>query len=134
MLNKNIKKYHREKGISQEKLAVKLYVVRQTVSKWENDLSVPDADALIHIAKILDISVSQLLDIEKSDHDNVDLSEELAKLNAQLAPKTKREKLILQANRMKRPEMLRIESSGIFLCPLYFYIGPARGPSKILRL
>ena len=44
MFNENIKKIRKEKGLSQEELAVKLNVVRQTISKWEKGLSVPDAD------------------------------------------------------------------------------------------
>ena len=51
MLNDNIRKYRKEKGLSQEELAVKLHVVRQTVSKWENGKSVPDAEVLTRIAR-----------------------------------------------------------------------------------
>mgnify|MGYP000394030735 CR=1 FL=1 len=63
MINENIKHFRKEKGLNQEELAVKLHVVRQTVSKWENGLSVPDADVLIRLADVLDVSVSQLLGI-----------------------------------------------------------------------
>ena len=59
MINENIKHFRKEKGLNQEELAVKLHVVRQTVSKWENGLSVPDADVLIRLADVLDVSVSQ---------------------------------------------------------------------------
>lgn len=65
MLNENIKHFRKAKGISQEEMAVKLNVVRQTVSKWENGLSVPDADVLIHMAEILDVSVSKLLELRQ---------------------------------------------------------------------
>ena len=47
MLSDNIKRIRKSKGLSQEELAIKLNVVRQTVSKWENGLSVPDSDMLI---------------------------------------------------------------------------------------
>ena len=47
MLNENIKAIRKSKGLSQQELAVKLNVVRQTVSKWEQGLSVPDSDMLI---------------------------------------------------------------------------------------
>lgn len=50
MLNKNIKALRKAKGLSQEELAIKLNVVRQTVSKWEKGLSVPDAGMVIQIA------------------------------------------------------------------------------------
>lgn len=101
MINENIRHFRKAKGISQEEMAVKLNVVRQTVSKWENGLSVPDADVLIHMANLLDISVSQLLGIEVDDNNHADLSEELAKLNEQLAKKNQKEKLLLQANRKR---------------------------------
>ena len=61
MLNENIKRARKAKGLSQEELAAKLNVVRQTVSKWEKGLSVPDADALIRLAEVLEVSVSELL-------------------------------------------------------------------------
>ena len=38
MINQNIKRFRKAKGLSQEEMAVKLNVVRQTVSKWENDI------------------------------------------------------------------------------------------------
>lgn len=44
MLSENIKRYRKEQKLSQEELAIQLHVVRQTLSKWENNLSVPDAD------------------------------------------------------------------------------------------
>lgn len=44
MLNENIKTIRKSKGLSQQELAVKLNIVRQTVSKWEQGLSVPDSD------------------------------------------------------------------------------------------
>ena len=58
MLNENIKTIRKSKGLSQEELAVKLNVVRQTVSKWEQGLSVPDADMLISISETLETPVS----------------------------------------------------------------------------
>ena len=101
MINENIKHFRKVKGISQEEMVVKLNVVRQTVSKWENGLSVPDADVIIHMANLLDVSVSQLLGLEIDDKNSVDLSEELAKLNEQLAKKNQKEKLSLQANKKR---------------------------------
>ena len=101
MINDNIKYFRKTKGISQEEMAVKLNVVRQTVSKWENGLSVPDADVLIHMADLLDVSVSQLLGIEVDNTNTKNLSEELAKLNQQLAKKNQKEKLLLQANKKR---------------------------------
>ena len=61
MLNENIKAIRKSKGLSQQDLAVKLNVVRQTVSKWEQGLSVPDSDMLISISEALETPVSTLL-------------------------------------------------------------------------
>ncbi len=83
-------------------MAVKLNVVRQTVSKWENGLSVPDADVLIRIAELLEVSVSQLLDMEEDINTSTDLSEELAKLNEQLAQKKGKGKAVIEGKQEKR--------------------------------
>ena len=88
MLNENIKRARKAKGLSQEELAVKLNVVRQTVSKWENGLSVPDSNLLISLAAELDTSVSNLLGEtmpEQKPEDLKVLSEELEVINLQLA-------------------------------------------------
>ncbi len=61
MLNENLQSLRKAKGLSQEELAIKLNVVRQTVSKWERGLSVPDAEMLTHIADALDTTVNALL-------------------------------------------------------------------------
>lgn len=61
MLNENIKAIRKSKGLSQQELSVKLNVVRQTVSKWEKGLSVPDSDMLIAISEALETPVSTLL-------------------------------------------------------------------------
>ena len=61
MLNENIKALRKSKGLSQQDLANKLNVVRQTVSKWEQGLSVPDSDLLIALSEALETPVSTLL-------------------------------------------------------------------------
>ena len=62
MLGENIKLARESKGMSQQQLADRLHVVRQTVSKWENNLSVPDADLLKEISVILGVDINFLLD------------------------------------------------------------------------
>ena len=57
MLSDNIKRIRKSKGLSQEELAIKLNVVRQTVSKWENGLSVPDSDMLIFICQFIGLVI-----------------------------------------------------------------------------
>lgn len=61
MLSDNIKNHRKAKGLSQDELAIKLNVVRQTVSKWENGLSVPDSEMLLTIAEELGTTVNTLL-------------------------------------------------------------------------
>ena len=61
MLKENIKTLRKQKGLSQEELSIKLNVVRQTVSKWEQGLSVPDAEMLVSISEVFDTPVSTLL-------------------------------------------------------------------------
>lgn len=88
MLNENMKAIRKSKGLSQEELAVKLNVVRQTISKWEQGLSVPDSDMLISISEALETSVSTLLGepVAESKADDVKvISEKLEIVNLQLA-------------------------------------------------
>ena len=98
MLNENIKALRKSKGLSQEELAVKLNVVRQTISKWEQGLSVPDSDMLIAISEVLEIPVSTLLGetvIESKADDVKAISEKLEIINLQLAQrKTMRRKML----------------------------------------
>ena len=95
MLGENLKAMRKAKGYTQEELAIKINVVRQTVSKWEKGLSVPDADMLSQIAEVLDTKVSVLLGgtiTEETDKDAV--AEQLAKISEQLAIKNRRSKAI----------------------------------------
>ncbi len=88
MLNENLKAIRKSKGLSQEELAVKLNVVRQTVSKWEQGLSVPDSDMLISISETLETPVSVLLGetvAEQTPDDLKVISEKLEIINLQLA-------------------------------------------------
>ncbi len=88
MLNENIKRARKSKALSQEELAIKLNVVRQTVSKWENGLSVPDSGMLISLAEELGVSVSALLgeNIQECESDDIKaISEKLEVINLQLA-------------------------------------------------
>lgn len=98
MLNENIKAIRKSKGLSQQELAVKLNVVRQTVSKWEQGLSVPDSDMLISISEILETPVSTLLGetVVETEADSLKaISEKLEVINLQLAQrKTNRRKIL----------------------------------------
>ena len=95
MLNENLKTLRKEKGFSQEELAIRLNVVRQTISKWEKGLSVPDADMLQRISEIFEVPVQTLLGtrIETEAGQN-ELVEQLARINEQLAIKNRRARRI----------------------------------------
>ena len=98
MLNENIKALRKSKGLSQQDLADKLNVVRQTISKWEQGLSVPDSDLLIALSEALETPVSTLLGetVAESEADAVKaLSEKLEIINLQFARrKTFRRKVL----------------------------------------
>lgn len=95
MFSENLKTIRKAKGYTQEELAIKVHVVRQTVSKWEKGLSVPDADVLSHIAEVLEVSVSELLGAEIKQEDSKNkVAEQLAKISEQLAIKNRRSKKI----------------------------------------
>lgn len=114
MINDNIRKYRKQKGLSQEEMAVRLHVVRQTVSKWENGLSVPDAEVLIHMSTLLDVPVSKLLGVEVDSRDIDDLTAELTQLNEQLAHKNQQEKTWKRANE-KRGLILFFSFASMFV-------------------
>ena len=95
MFQDNLKTIRKNKGITQEELATKLNVVRQTISKWEKGLSVPDSDLLIRLAEILEVNVSQLLGSKVEEkQDQNELAQQLSRLNEQLAIKNNRTKRI----------------------------------------
>ena len=88
MLNENIKSIRKSKGLSQEELAVKLNVVRQTISKWEQGLSVPDSEMLISLSEVFETPVSALLGetvMEPKADDIKAISEKLEVINLQLS-------------------------------------------------
>lgn len=97
MLSKNLKIFRKRKGLTQENVAEALNVVRQTVSKWEKGISVPDADMLIRLAEILDVSVSELIGSDVTDEKNEDMiAVELARVADQLASRNHRSKRIIK--------------------------------------
>lgn len=115
MLNDKIKVLRKKRGISQEELALQIHVVRQTISKWENGLSVPDADQLIALANVLQVSVNELLGQESRDSiANEEIANELASLNRELAERREKERLISQTNKV-RGNILVLTFMGIIL-------------------
>ena len=103
MLNENIRNLRKQKGLSQEELANRIHVVRQTISKWESGLSVPDSSMLINLANELDVTVSDLLG-ETIENDNENdlkvISQKLEAINLKLSN--------LRIQRIKRIRILLI--------------------------
>lgn len=111
MFHKNLQKIRKQKGLSQEMLAMQLHVVRQTVSKWEKGLSVPDADMLIKLADILEVDVGTLLGSEITDSNSEnEITEHLARIVEQLALINRRQKRFWKA------------MFGIFLAVIIFVV------------
>ena len=120
MLNENLKNIRKAKGLSQEELAIKLNVVRQTISKWEQGRSVPDAELLLSLSEALETPVSTLLGetVAEPEADTLKaLSEKLEVLNLQLARRKElRRKIppyfVHRAVRRRRPRVWRPVHSG----------------------
>ena len=95
MLKDNLKTLRKNKGLSQEELSVKLNVVRQTISKWESGLSVPDAEMLISISEVFETPVSEILgeNIEEKEKNDIKvISEKLEVINERLSMKQKQKR------------------------------------------
>jgi len=95
MLNENIKALRKNKGFTQDELAGRLNVVRQTVSKWEKGYSVPDAEMLKKLAEVLDTDVSKLLGGSIPQNESTDaVAQQLSRINEQLVIKNRRSRRI----------------------------------------
>ena len=114
MLKDNLKALRKNKGLSQEELSIKLNVVRQTISKWETGLSVPDAEMLVKISELFETPVSEILgeSIEKKEINDLKvISEKLEVVNEQLSISQKRK-------RKRKIVVLLI----IDICLIYFFV------------
>jgi putative transcriptional regulator len=95
MFSENLKTLRKAKGLTQEELAIRLNVVRQTVSKWEKGLSVPDADLLIRLAEVVEVSVSEMLGARiENERELTAVAEQLSRINEQLAVRNRRARRI----------------------------------------
>ena len=126
MLSENIRRFRKARPLRQEELAERVHVVRQTVSKWENGLSVPDAEQLRDLAAVLGVSVSALLDLTPEDSE-ADLAGELARRNEELAELQRREALRRQVSG-KRSAILAWSLAAL-LCAL---LAPDGLPAAVL--
>lgn len=95
MLSENLKNYRKKCGYTQEEVAEQLHIVRQTLSKWEKGVSVPDADLLVKLALLYDVSVNELLGttMVETQSKEEEIAKELAKINEQLAIRNRRVRL-----------------------------------------
>lgn len=98
MLQDNIRNFRRQQGMTQEELAIRLNVVRQTVSKWEKGLSVPDAELLQRLADVLEVTVTQLLSgtTDREPEHTDEIARQLTRINEQLAARNRRVKWLLR--------------------------------------
>ncbi len=97
MFNENLKTLRKRKGLSQESLAAQLHVIRQTISKWEKGISVPDVEILFKLADILEVSVSELLGQKiDGEKNSPEVAEQLSQLAEQLAIKNRHARHILK--------------------------------------
>ncbi|MBQ3108581.1 MAG: helix-turn-helix domain-containing protein [Clostridia bacterium] len=100
MLNENIKTLRTQKGLTQEELAVRVNVVRQTVSKWEKGLSVPDSEMLIRLAELFEVPVGSLLGetlaAEENKSELAQIAAKLEQLNALMAERNARSRTVLR--------------------------------------
>ena len=80
-LGKQIKKHRQEVQLSQEELAERVYVSRQTISNWENDKSYPDVNSLVLLSETFQISLDNLIKGDIEVMKDVIQKEEIEKMN-----------------------------------------------------
>ena len=80
-LNAQIKKYRTELNLSQEELAEKVYVTRQTISNWENGKSYPDIHSLLLLSSLFNVSLDQLIKGDVETMKEIINEQEVKKLN-----------------------------------------------------
>ena len=145
MLSENLKHLRKSKGLTQEELALQLGVVRQTISKWEKGLSVPDSEMLIELSEQFNVPVSALLGdtIEPTDKEDMVkiLSEKLALINEQLANAAERKRKITRSLSFAGIAVVAcclVRQAMIMLQPYFFQegastsvIGGADGPTSV---
>lgn len=131
-LGKRIQSYRKQRGLSQEQLASLLNVSRQALSKWEQDINVPNVEKIIEVAKKLDVSINELLGIED------ETNSEYAKLESIL-----NQLVLTQNNEIKRNKhylmigsiiaMIVILAGGVVLWGFYTNIIGLRNSNSYLN-
>jgi len=122
MLHENLVTLRKSKGLSQEELAIRLNVVRQTVSKWEKGLSVPDASLLVAIADVFEVPPSKLLGARLEDETEVNLiAENLSRIAEQLAIKNRRARRVWKVVLITIATIVGLFIIGSLLTVPFFY-------------
>lgn len=129
MLGENIRALRKARGLSQQELAERLHVVRQTVSKWEQGLSVPDADMLVRLAECLEVSVEELLGAPKPEstvplEPQAVLADKLSALTGQLAEQNHRRRPLLEMGRHRRRDMRAVAAAAASAYPAHAGVWP----------
>lgn len=129
MLGENIRALRKARGLSQQELAERLHVVRQTVSKWEQGLSVPDADMLVRLAECLEVSVEELLGAPKPEstaplEPQAVLAEKLSALTSQLAEQNHRRRRFWKWGRHRRRDMRAVAAAAASAYPAHAGVWP----------
>ena len=99
-ISKIIKEARIKKGMTQQQLADSVYVTRQTISKWEKNYSVPDAEVFVKLADVLEVQTSQLLevkvgsDVQTTEEKQNAYAEQLAHIAEQMAIRNRQRKRI----------------------------------------
>ncbi len=122
MLKDNLKTLRKNKGLSQEELSVKLHVVRQTISKWEQGLSVPDAEMLINISELFETPVSEILGEnieEKEANDLKVISEKLEVIN---------ENLSVSQKQKRKKNLILLAAIDVFIILLFILLAALNSP------
>lgn len=122
MLNETLKALRKKKGFTQEEAAEKLHVVRQTISKWEKGLSVPDAEMLTALSELYEVSVGELLGAPAPEEtprdaqpDMQSLADQLARINEQLVIRNRRSRRIWKTVAAVLLTLLILYLAGIIL-------------------
>ena len=134
MLSENLRRARAASGLSQTELAARLNVVRQTVSKWETGLSVPDAELLIALAEALHTSVGALLGEAVAAPEEEDrvraLSAQLEVVNAQLARQAERTRRIWRGVSVAAGVLALLLLAGHAYTALFPYLLPLTLPDE----
>ncbi len=120
MLSENIRNYRKKNNLTQEELASRLHIVRQTVSKWEKGYSVPDADLLQKLAAEFNVSVSDLLgEVCEANSDEESIPEQLEIINDKLARLVRTRKRIYKA-----AAVILILTAAVLIFIKFTYLNP----------